>query len=86
MEQTKKYKCGKCKGYRANFCNTYDEVTKEDSEVRCIGFDPTATCGECCYASENEELGSECVWCEFHDVKMNKNSVACDAWEPKIEL
>lgn len=38
-----------CKGYQANYCKTYDEVTSPDSEVRCIGYDPRETCGGCCY-------------------------------------
>ena len=28
------HRCGECKGYNANYCHTYDEITHPDSEVR----------------------------------------------------
>ena len=72
------HRCGECKGYNANYCNTYDEVTSPDSEVRCIGFDPSETCGGCCYYDGRH--------CEFHGVDIMQVHAACEAWEPKIEL
>lgn len=72
------HRCGECKGYNANYCNTYDEVTKEDSEVRCIGFDPSETCGGCCYYDQPH--------CEFYGCDKDADTAACNVWEPKIEM
>lgn len=37
------YKCGNCKHYRASYCQKYDEVTREEDIVKCIGFDKRDT-------------------------------------------
>ena len=71
-------KCGECKGYCANYCHTYDEITHPDSEVSCVGYEPTATCGECCYYANG--------WCEFYNASVNADGSACEAWEPVVEL
>lgn len=72
------HRCGECKGYNANYCNIYDEVTKEDSEVHCIGFDPKSICESCCYRED--------FWCDFYKTQASKTKTDCEAWEPKIEL
>lgn len=70
--------CIDCQSYRENYCKTYDEVTRPDNEVLCIGFDPRETCGGCCYYDSGH--------CEFYGSDRKPSTAACEAWEPKIEL
>lgn len=71
----------------ANFCKKYDEVTTPDSEVRCVGYEPTATCGECCFASKKlRTFDANHIWCKFFMTEKDAGDAACEAWEPVVEL
>lgn len=87
-------KCVDCKFYLANYCKKYDEVTKPDSEVRCVGFEATvqndcyynATCGECCFFTQCNDDMSVDGWCDFHNATVKPDGCNCEAWEPRVEL
>lgn len=78
MEEKKR--CGQCRYYMAKYCKKYDEVTEENAEVRCVGFEGIdEMCGNCHFIDDKE-------WCEFYNFKVNKSGVACYAWQPKIKI
>ena len=74
-------RCGGCRHYAAHHCLRYDETTKPESVVRCVGYEPRQAaaddCASCCYMEDGH--------CEFYERPMC-GVTGCEAWEPVIEM